>query len=412
MHTWGKALVATALLLCAQAPPAGGDPAGEAVSRAVPPAVSRAIPDQYVVTLADPAATEHAITALGVQPLFVYRSALHGFAARLSAEQVGAVRTLPGFVSLHQDRPVRVAHQTDTVRVAHQSGPVRVAHQSGSTARVAAAGSWGLDRIDRREQLPAGPYAVQHDGAEVTAYILDTGIDVSHPQFGGRASVGHDSVGDGRHGADCAGHGTHVAGTVGSAGYGVARRVRLVAVRVLDCAGAGPLSQLIDGIDWVSAHAVRPAVANISVTSPRFDPLDAAVAHLARTVFTVVAAGNQADAACDYSPARAEGAFTVGASTPEDGFADYSNHGRCVRLLAPGSDIVSTLPGGRVGALTGTSMAAPHVTGVVALYEQATGASGQHAIRDWLGDNATRQRIQHPPPPADTPNLLLYTAGL
>lgn len=274
-----------------------------------------------------------------------------------------------------------------------------------------AAGSWGLHRINQRDLPLDGNGTFGHNGSTVTAYIIDTGIDYGHSEFGGRARPGYDAIGDGRNGADCNGHGTHVAGTVGGATYGVARSVRLVSVRVLGCDGRGAWSGVAAGFDWVAGNATRPAVANASLGStPGLAAVDTAANAVAgRGVFTSVAAGNDAADACNYSPARAARVFTIGATTISDGYAPYSNRGPCVQLLAPGSDIVSARLGGGSVALSGTPMA-PHVTGVAALFKQTFGDRSQGEIQNWFWSNATQNRVSGVP--ANTPNLLLFSAGL
>lgn len=278
-------------------------------------------------------------------------------------------------------------------------------------SRPQAVGSWGLDRINQRGLPLDGSGAATHDGAGVTAYIVGSGIDYQHPEFGGRAAFGYDTVGDGRRGSDCHGTGTHVAGTVGGATLGVARRVALVSVRVLDCEARGEWWDLLAGLDWISAHAVKPAVVVVATTRLAMMAVDGAVNDLTDDgVFVAVAAGDHGADACDHSPAGATGALTVGATTMADGFADYSGRGSCVDLLAPGSDITSAGPGGEAVASSGTALAAAHVAGVVALYKQANGDRTQSEIATWLSDNATSGAVSALP--TNTPDLLLYTGSL
>ena len=215
------------------------------------------------------------------------------------------------------------------------------------------------------------------DGTGVHAYIIDTGIRTSHSDFGGvggRASVGVDEIGDGQNGQDCAGHGTHVAGTVGGTIYGVAKNVQLVAVRVLDCSGSGTYSQVIAGVDWVTANAIKPAVANMSLGGSKSTALNNAVTNSVNSGVTYsVAAGNNNANACNYSPSSTTTAITVGATTISDARASFSNYGSCVDIFAPGDTIVSDYytSDAATATMSGTSMATPHVTGTAALYLEA-----------------------------------------
>jgi subtilisin family serine protease len=269
---------------------------------------------------------------------------------------------------------------------------------------------WGLDRMDQRTLPLSGSYAYQRDGTGVTAYIIDTGINFSHDEFGGRASAGVDEVTVGGGAADCNGHGTHVAGTVGGATYGVAKKVRLVAVRVLDCQGSGYSSWAIAGVDWVTEHRVLPAVANLSLGgsfSQAFN--DAIERSIAAGVVYAIAAGNSAADACATSPGSAPNAITVGATDNTDAFASFSNFGACVKMNAPGVGIVSAWIGSNVATTgaSGTSMAAPHVTGAAAVYLQGNPSATPAQVRAALTSAATTNVLGGLP--SGTPNLLLYS---
>lgn len=405
--------VAAAILLAALCPiaPAAASPAHVpspasryARSEAVPPTAAaarpagiRPIPGHYLVTLQAGVDPTSVLDRLGVRPRFVYRSAFSGFAAPMTTLQVKLLRQLPAFQAIEQDAEIDGVDTTQS----------RV-----DPSQHRAAGSWGLDRINQRDLPLDGNGSFAHDGSGITAYIIDTGIDYDHSEFGGRAEPGFDAVDDGRDGADCNGHGTHVAGTVGGNTFGVARRVNLVSVRVLGCDGKGDWSGVVAGLDWVAGNAHRPAVANASLGgTPPSDAVDNAANAVADSgVFLSVAAGNDTADACRYSPGRAPNVFTVGATTSSDAFAEYSNLDACVQILAPGSDIVSARLGGGSVAEDGTSMAAPHVTGVAALYKQAFGDLPQIDLQLWFWSNTTRDRISELPD--HTPNYLLYSAGL
>jgi subtilisin family serine protease len=217
-------------------------------------------------------------------------------------------------------------------------------------------------------------------------------------------------MGDGRNGQDCQGHGTHVAGTVGSADYGVAPKARLVSVRVLGCDGKGTLAGIIAGFDWVAKHAQQPAVANASLGGSYSPALnDAANALADAGVLPVVAAGNDAQDACRVSPASADRVLTVGATDSSDSETGFSNYGRCLSLLAPGQAIVSAKLGGGSVALDGTSMASPHAAGVALLYKAANPGANAAAVAGWVDTQSTKDVLKII---QNTPNRLLFTGGL
>jgi hypothetical protein len=335
-----------------------------------------AIPGRFIVTLrerTDPAgvAREH-----GVRPDFVYQHALTGFAGKISdAARAGLLR------------------DARVTRVEPDGIATIVTTQSNATC--------GLDRIDQRSRSLSGTFHYTNTGAGVTVYIIDTGIKTNHTQFGTRASSGYDAVDGTLPAADCNGHGTHVAGTVGGATYGVAKGVRLVAVRVLDCNGSGTWSGVIAGMDWVTAHRNGPSVANMSLGGGASGSVDDAVRRMiASGVSTAVAAGNGNSAgvaqdACKSSPARVSQAMTIGASNKSDRKASWSNYGNCVDWFAPGVGITSAWYSSTTATntISGTSMASPHTAGVAALYLQShTGASPQ-GVRDALFAVATKSVV-------------------
>lgn len=362
------------------------------------------IPGRYIVTVAPDSDPSAVASAAGVTPSHVYDSVLRGFAAPLTGRQLARVRALPSVRGVEQDTTVALPLE-DRVPVATSRGiPVGPPPPPGGTGRF-----WGLERVNNRAPATHG-YTVRATGAKVTAYIIDSGIDFTHPEFGGRARPGIDEMDDARGAADCAGHGTHVAGTVGGENTGVARGVSLVSVRVLDCEARGPNSGIIAGINWVALHAVRPAVANISLGGVYSPALNESLDALARSgVFPVVAAGNDDVSSCAISPASATEAFTVAATDRTDHRAPFSNFGSCVNLNAPGVDIASAFPGGLYAVMSGTSMAAPHVTGIAALYKDTYGDVGSEELKQWLLDHATRTAVWEP---WGTPRLVAFTGDL
>ena len=355
---------------------------------------ANAVPGKYIVTLDESADAAAAAKKLGLEPTFVYEKALNGFAVPLSEAQLDLVRKTPGVASVEEDAVVLA--------------PPRPVSPAGTRAPAA---TWGLDRINQWNLPLDNDFTTLGNGAGVTAYILDTGIDYAHDEFGGRASFGFDAMGDGRAGQDCNGHGTHVAGTVAGKTYGVARKAALVSVRVLGCDSRGSYSGIIAGIDWVAKNAKQPAVLNGSLGGDKSVAVnDATTALYSAGVLPVIAAGNSAKDACDVSPASAAGTFTVAASNVWDEETSFSNHGRCVEIFAPGQDVVSAKLGGGSVALNGTSMAAPHVTGVAALYKAQHPTAGPAEVSQWLDGNSTKGLLTSLS--GNTPNKLLYTGGL
>jgi len=238
---------------------------------------------------------------------------------------------------------------------------------------------------------------------------VDTGIQATHPLFGGRAQNVYDAFGG--TGADCNGHGTHVAGIVGSTQYGVAKGVQLRGVRVLDCNGSGTTSGIIAGLDWIRLNAQKPAVANLSLGGTFSSTLNTAVTNLWNSgVFVSVASGNENQDACNVSPASATAVMAVAATNIDDTRLSTGNWGSCIDIYAPGSNITSTWIGSTTRVLTGGSTAAPHAAGVAALYKDTFGDAASNTIDSWIKTNATAGVVKNVP--AGTPNRLLYTAGL
>jgi subtilisin family serine protease len=369
------AVVATAAVLVLLPVPAN----------AAPPSGVEAASGQYIVTLAPGADVSNILQRHDVAAAHRYQVVLNGFAAPLNGRQLAALRNDPNVTRVEADGVMRVS--------ATQLNPP----------------SWGLDRIDQRNLPLSNSYTFNTTASNVHAYIIDTGIDAGHNQFGGRAQQVFNSAGGPPR--DCHGHGTHVAGTVGAADYGVAKQVRLYGVKVLNCAGSGSNASVIAGMDWVAANHNKPAVANMSLGGGFSASINASLNNLANSgVFVAVASGNSNANACNFSPASAANATTINASDINDNRASFSNFGPCTHLYAPGVAIPSTVLRNGIATFSGTSMATPHVAGVAAMYKATFGDHSFSTIRTFLQNNATSGVISGNP--AQTPNLLLFTNGL
>ncbi|WP_190254553.1 S8 family peptidase [Dactylosporangium sucinum] len=347
-----------------------------------------ALQDRYIVVMKDGSAASSETLAgkVGGKVDTRYDSTVRGFSGRMSAQAARRLAADPAVAYVEQDRVVTVE-----------------ATQTGAT--------WGLDRIDQ-QALPLNGSYTYGPASNVTAYIIDTGIRMTHSEFGGRARSGYDFVDNDADASDCQGHGTHVAGTVGGATYGVAKDVKLVGVRVLDCKGSGSYSQIIAGVDWVTKNAVKPAVANMSLGGSAGTALDNAVKKsIAAGITYAVAGGNDSANACGKSPARLPEAITVGATDSKDTRASFSNFGSCLDLFAPGVNILSSANSSNTGTqkMSGTSMATPHVAGAAALYLAAHPAATPAQVRDALVNGAIDGAVKSAG--SGSPNKLLYTAS-
>jgi subtilisin family serine protease len=358
---------------------------------------ARTAQSEYIVVLkasAGPAADvarQHARDYGGTLD-FVYSHALKGYAMKLSAAAADKIAKLSVVSEVEADS----VYTIDTT-------------QSPAT--------WGIDRIDQRNLPLSNSYTYTNTGAGVTAYIIDTGIRMTHTQFGGRAVFGFDAITPSTNGVDCNGHGTHVSGTVGGSTYGVAKSVKLVAVRVLNCQGSGTNAQVISGIDWATGNhqAGQPAVANMSLGGSASTALDNAVRNsIADGIAYSVSAGNGnilgvAVKACRQSPARVPEAMTISATDNTDTKPVWANIGTCVDWFAPGVNVTSAwnTNDNATNTISGTSMASPHNTGVAALYLQTHPSSTPAQVAAALGGNTTNGVVKSPG--KNTPNKLLFT---
>ena len=368
---------------------------------------AKAIKDQYIVVFNTPAvinlndpngvsayassmgarlANEH-----GIEVRQNFGNSLNGVLVKANAAQIQSLLKDPNIKYVEQDQRVSIEPMVEAA-----------GDQGGAT--------WGLDRIDQRDLPLNSNYHYDYDGSGVTAFVIDTGVRNTHNEFGGRASSGYDFIDNDNDSSDCNGHGTHVAGTIGGSTYGVAKNVNIVGVRVLNCSGSGTNSGVISGINWVKNNAQGPSVANMSLGGGASQALDDAVnAAVAAGISFVVAAGNDNSNACNYSPARAANAVTVGSTTSTDSRSSFSNYGTCLDIYAPGSSITSAWynSNSATNTISGTSMASPHVAGVAALYLAENPALSPTQLTNLLVSRASSGKVGDAK--TGSPNKLLYS---
>ncbi|GAA1594239.1 serine protease [Streptomyces globosus] len=390
------AVAALALGAAAALPASAADraPQGVIENAGAPGAVA----GSYIVTLKDSAARSTAESGKAVARKYgatidrTYSAALNGYSVEVSEAQARKLAADPAVKSVVQNRVFTV----DGAQGTQPSPP-----------------SWGLDRIDQRALPLNNSYTYPDKAGEgVTAYIIDTGVRITHTDFGGRASYGYDAVDNDNTAQDGHGHGTHVAGTVAGGAYGVAKKAKIVGVRVLNNQGSGTTAQVVAGIDWVTRNAVKPAVANMSLGGGADSALDTAVRNsIASGVTYAVAAGNESTDASTKSPARVAEAITVGSTTNTDAKSSFSNYGSILDIFAPGSSITSAWATGdtATNTISGTSMAAPHVAGAAALHLADNPASTPAQVSQALTSAATPNVVTGPG--SGSPNRLLYVGG-
>jgi subtilisin family serine protease len=393
--SWGRRLVgagtvaavAFALVATAASPASAAPPVAKGGTEA--------IADSYIVVFKNDTVSAQSVSGLvetlaakaGAKVDYTYKTALRGFAGSMSADAAKALAADPSVASVTQNQTVKAT--TDQV----------------------APPSWGENRVDQKNLPLDYRYRYATTAANVNAYVIDTGIKTTHVDFGGRATFDYNAVDTNN--ADCNGHGTHVAGTIGGTKYGLAKGVKLHAVKVLNCLGSGTIAGVTAGVDWVTANAVKPAVANMSLGAANDFPVlqDAVRASIASGVTYAIASGNFDSDACDFSPAKVTEAITVNASDIADARAEFSNWGTCTDIYAPGVDITSAWGLGDDNAeetISGTSMATPHVAGAVALYLATNPTATPAQVADAILAAATPDKITDPG--TGSPNKLLNIA--
>ncbi|GAA2528122.1 S8 family peptidase [Pilimelia columellifera] len=383
-----------ATVLGAGAASAGQQPVGHILAADS----STAIAGSFIVKFKDDAVARAAVDSTASRLANAYDgtvvrtySAVGGFQFTGTSADAARLAADPSVAYVEQDQVVRLDDRSSKKRLA---------------------APWGVDRSDQRKLPLDGAYKPMGNGGEgVNTYVVDTGVRLTHKDFGGRALTGFDAVTSGGKADDCHGHGTHVAGSTAGTTYGIAPKAKIYAVRVLDCNGSGSNSGVVAGIDWVAKNGIKPAVANMSLGGGANQSTDDAVKRgIAAGVVFVVAAGNDNKDACNTSPARTPEAITVAASQKNDGPASFTNFGRCVDIWGPGVDIPSAWKDSDTATKTisGTSMASPHVAGAAALYLEANPSATPAQIAEKMASTATPGVITNP---KGTVNKLMYVGS-
>ncbi|SER44200.1 Serine protease, subtilisin family [Lentzea xinjiangensis] len=375
----GAASLAVSVLMV----PSAAAAEGEVLSLASPDKIA----GSFIVKLKEGKGSSHSLASRFGATVERDYASFGGFNVKLSEKQAKRLAADPSVEFVEADQVVRTQ--------ATQTNPP----------------SWGLDRVDQRDLPLNQSYSYTSTGSGVTAYVVDTGVRISHSTFGGRATNGRDFVDNDAVAQDGNGHGTHVAGTIAGSQYGVAKAARIVAVRVLDNNGSGTLAGVAAGIDWVAANAVKPAVANLSLGGGANTTLDTAVRNaVAKGVTFAVAAGNSNANASGFSPARVTEAITVGSTDRTDARSSFSNYGTVLDIFAPGRDITSSwhTSDTATSTISGTSMATPHVAGAAARYLSTNPGATPAQVSSYLVGQSTPSKVTNPG--SGSPNRLLHLA--